>query len=300
MDTRFVLITAAKNEERYIENTLQSVICQTVRPFAWYIVDDGSTDRTAEIVRRHASQHDFIRLICRPGAKERSFGAQYRAINSAYELARAEAFSFVAMQDADISLADDTYYAQVLDAFRSNSLLGVAGGAIFERQAGIWRPRPANSPDAVAGGIQMFRRACFDQLGGYTPLLFGGEDWLAQIEAKRRGWQVTALPELAAHHYRPTSSADGRLRGLFRLGLLDGSFGSHPAFEMFKCARRVRERPVVLSSVVRFAGYCWWKLTRGAPLLPPDASAFLRQEQVGKLRALLSGAWPGTARTRRT
>jgi glycosyltransferase involved in cell wall biosynthesis len=287
MDTRFVLLTAAKNEEQYIARTIESVAHQTRRPEAWYIVDDGSTDHTATIIREYAASLPFIHLIGVSKGAARSFGAQYRALNLAYARARALRFDFVAVHDADIAPASDHYYEQVLDTFAREPRLGIAGGYICERQGERWVPRHANSPDAVAGGIQMFRRACFDEIGGYSPLLFGGEDWLAQIDAKRAGWTVHALPQLAVHHYRPTASADGRWHGLFRQGMMDASFGSHPVFELFKCARRVPERPALIGSLVRLGGYLWWIVSRRATLLPAEKCAYLRGEQLAKLYAML-------------
>lgn len=299
MSNRFVLLTAAKNEAGYIEHALRSVVRQTALPRAWFIVDDGSTDRTAEIVREWAGAYPFIHLVSRPSGAARSFGAQYRAINLAYGLARDLQFDFIGVQDADIEVERHDYYERVLAAFNRDAQLGVSGGYIFERAGERWLPRHANSPDSVAGGIQMFRRTCFDQIGGYTPLLFGGEDWLAQIDAARAGWTVAAIPELPARHYRPTSSADGRLKGLFRLGMMDGSFGSHPLFELLKCVRRVRERPLLLGSVVRLSGYSWWWLSRRAPLLPSDKSAYLRHQQVKKLSSAIGRVRFGHAGNRR-
>ena len=49
----YVLITPARNEEAFIEKTIESMIHQTVAPLKWVIVDDGSTDRTPEIVSRY-------------------------------------------------------------------------------------------------------------------------------------------------------------------------------------------------------------------------------------------------------
>ena len=287
MDTRFVLLTAAKNEEQYIEYAIRSVVRQTIHPLAWFIVDDGSTDRTAEIIRDYAKVFPCVRLVSRECGQERSFGAQYRAINMAYALAQELNFDFIGVQDADIEVESDGYYEGLLAVFARDARLGVAGGYIFERKGEQWRRRHANSPDAVAGGIQMFRRACFDQIGGYSPLLFGGEDWLAQIDAKRAGWMVSALPDLAAHHFRPTSSADGRLKGLFRLGMMDASFGSYPVFEVLKCARRLRERPILLASFVRLFGYLWFRATIRAPLLPETTVAYLRREQIRKIYGLM-------------
>lgn len=282
---RYVLLTAAKNEEKYIGRAIQSMIAQTVRPDVWCIADDGSTDRTAAIIAEHAADHPFIRLLSLTKGRARSFGAQYRAINTAYSAVSERAFDFVAVQDADISLEPEDYYEQLLATFRSDTQIGIAGGYIHELSDGFWRPRRTNSPDSVAGGIQMFRRACFEQIGGYSPLLYGGEDWLAQIDARRLGWQVQTLPALAAHHHRPTSTADGRIKGAFREGMADASFGSHPIFELLKCARRARENPVLIGSVLRLAGYSWWWASRRSPLLPAESAAFLRAEQRARLSA---------------
>lgn len=294
MHNQFVLLTAAKNEEQYISHVIRSVVRQTIHPVAWFIVDDGSTDQTAHIVHGYSKDYPFIRLVSRESGEKRSFGAQYRAINMAYQYAQDLSFDFIGVQDADIELASEDYYEQVIAAFSRDGHLGVAGGYIFERKDGRWLPRPANSPEAVAGGIQMFRRSCFEQIKGYLPLLFGGEDWLAQIDAKRAGWAVYALPNLPAYHYRPTSSAGGRLKGLFRLGMMDASFGSHPFFEMFKCARRLSERPVLLGSFIRLVGYLWYRVSGRAPLLPTSTVTHLRREQIDRLLGLMSSVAPRT------
>ena len=174
-----------------------------------------------------------------------------------------------------------------------NAALGVSGGYIFEPWKGIWQKRMANSPDSVAGGIQMFRRTCFEQIDGYTSMPFGGEDWLAELDARRAGWTVQAIPALPAYHHRPTSSADGRLRGLFRLGMMDASFGSHPLFEVLKCVRRnlgkagLGQHPDPL-----------WRLPSGS--LPGTASQSCRRRSAAtcelsrfrRLRAALNGG-PG-------
>jgi biofilm PGA synthesis N-glycosyltransferase PgaC len=284
MQSKFILLTAAKNEEQYIGEVIQSVLRQSLLPIAWFIMDDGSTDLTGQIVQSFSEKHPFIHLHTSRKGGVRSFGAQYRAINAAYELAQYLDFDYVAMHDADIVPEQNDYYETILRHLDANSKLGVAGGYIYERsKSGVWESRKANSPESVAGGIQMLRRECFEQIGGYNPLQFGGEDWLAQLDAKMAGWQVKAFPELPVYHYRPTSSADGKCRGLFRLGMMDASFGSHPLFEAFKCARRVLVTPLLFSSIIRFAGYVWWNISRGSPLLPAEKVSYLRKEQINKL-----------------
>jgi glycosyltransferase involved in cell wall biosynthesis len=284
MRSDYILLTAAKNEEEYIGEAIQSVLRQSLLPRAWFIMDDGSTDRTAEVVRNFAKKNPFIHLHSGGAGEGRNFGSQYKAIGAAYEMARHLDFDFVGVQDADIAPERVDYYESIFKEFQQNPQLGIAGGYIYERANGKWACRKSNSPDSVAGGVQMFRRTCFEKIGGYKPLFLGGSDWLAQIETRAARLDVVALPHLQVFHYRPTSSAGGRLRGLFKLGLMDASFGSHPVFELFKCARRVVEKPVILGSLIRLSGYTWWKLTGKAPLISNEAVAALRRDQLTKIK----------------
>ena len=288
MQSRYILLTAAKNESDHIGLAVESVLRQTIQPLAWFIVDDGSTDQTAQIVANGAAEHPFIRLLSSGTGVTRSFGSKDRAINAAYAASDGLDVDFVGVQDADIALERSDYYESVIGGLLANPKLGIAGGYIYEQSHGVWRCRAGNSEDAVAGGIQFFRRACFDQIGGYVPMYCGGEDWLAQIDARMAGWDVLACPELHALHLRPTSSAGGRWRGLFRLGLMDGAFGSHPVFEALKCGRRIVARPVLAGSVVRFCVYAWWKISGRKPLIAPNKVAFLRSQQIAKMSRLIA------------
>ena len=289
MSQRYILLTAAKNEADYITETIESVLRQTVLPVAWFIMDDGSTDRMAEIIQGYAAKHPFIRLNSAGSREGRNFGSQYKAIQAAYELAGPLEFDFVGMQDADIAPERADYYETILGEFARNPRVGIAGGLIYERAGGKWEYRRSNSEDSVAGGIQMFRRKCFEQIGGYKPLFFGGSDSLALLEAQILGWEIRTRPDHKILHYRPTSTAGGKWRGLFRSGLEDASFGNHPIFELFKCGRRVMNRPFVLGSIVRFCGYLWWNLSGRDAVIPAEKVAFLRKEQMAKLRRR---AWP--------
>lgn len=293
MTPSFVLLTAAKNEARYIGATIEAVLRQEVRPSLWLIIDDGSSDDTAQIVQEAASRHPFIELTMRGGIEARSFGAKDRAINDAYGRLAARPFEIVAIQDADICPASSDCYRRLLDAFAADPRLGIAGGWVHERHRGRWHPRSGNSLDSVSGGLQMFRRTCYDQIGGYSPLHHGGEDWLAQLDAQIAGWRVLVLSDQPIHHHRPTSSADGRWRGLFRLGLMDGSFGSHPAFELLKCVRRTPHKPYLVGALLRYLGYLWWRIAKGAPVIGVARVNCLRRHQAARV-----ALWLKTARSR--
>ncbi|MDD5141093.1 MAG: glycosyltransferase family A protein [Verrucomicrobiales bacterium] len=296
MNPRYVLLTAAKDEEKSIAEVIQSVLRQTVLPTAWFIMDDGSTDQTAAIVESFAVKHPFIHLQSAGARGGRNFGSQYKAVMAAYDLARSLEFDFVGVADADQAPERADYYESILGEFQRNPRLGIASGFLYERyHGGAWECRRSNSEDSVAGGTALFRRSCFDQVGGYTPLVLGGSDWLVQLDAKMAGWELMIRPDQHIFHYRPTSSAGGIWRGTFRAGLMDASFGSHPAFEFFKCCRRITSSPILFGSFVRFGGFLWWKLSGREPLIQADKVCFLRKEQLAKLRKHFwpFGAKPG-------
>jgi poly-beta-1,6-N-acetyl-D-glucosamine synthase len=286
MNTRYVLLTAAKDEEAFIGEVLQAVIRQTIPPVAWFIVDDGSSDQTAAIIQRAATEHPFIHLQTAGSRGNRNFGSQYKAIMAAYSLAKPMEFDFVGVVDADQAPDRADYYESIFPHFAQNPRIGLASGTIYERPHGSWEPRLDNSEDSVAASV-VFRRECFDQIGGYTPLELGGSDWLMQLDARMAGWEIKTRPDLHILHYRPTSSAGGIWRGKFRAGLMDASFGSHPVFEFFKCWRRITTHPFLLGSIVRFSGYLWWTITSHKPLLQSEKVAFLRKEQLAKLKRVM-------------
>lgn len=299
MQTRYVLMTAAKDEEASIGKIIEAVLRQTILPTAWFIMDDGSSDRTAAIIEGYAAKHPFIKLQSAGARGGRNFGSQYKAVMAAFELARPLDFDFVGVVDADQAPERADYYETILGEFARRPRLGVASGFLYERYKGTgeWECRRGNAEDSVAGGTAMFRRKCFEEIGGYTPLVYGGSDWLIQIEAKLAGWEILVRPDQHIFHYRPTSSAGGIWRGTFKAGQMDASFDSHPLFEFFKCCRRLRNNPRIGGAVVRFSGYCWWKLRGKKPLIRPAAAAYLRAEQVAKLRRWLGcfGTKPATS-----
>jgi hypothetical protein len=143
--------------------------------------------------------------------------------------------------------------------------------------------RPDNSEDSVAASA-VFPRRCFEEVGGYTPLFYGGSDTLIQLKVRMHGWELLTRPDLHILHYRPTSSAGGIWRGKFRAGMMDASLGCHPVFEILKCCRRLNARPFLFGSLVCYAGFLWWKLAGRKPLLQSEEVAFMRRQQVAKMR----------------
>lgn len=279
---RYVLITPVRNEQDTIEGTIDSVLRQTVHPARWVIVSDNSTDRTDAIIQHHARQHDFIELIQLSRPAERSFAAKIAAFNLGYNALKGEPFDLIGNLDADVTF-DPDYYEQIMKIFDRNPRLGIAGGVIMEYLAGGFR-KQQSSPLHTPGATQVFRRPCFEEIGGYLPLKNGGEDSAADIMARMRGWQTQSFGHLRVfHHRRVGSGLGGVLQARYYAGVTDYNLGKHPLFMLAKSLRRLNESPPILSSVFRLAGFLHALACRRQRPVPAEFIEFVRREQMKRL-----------------
>lgn len=281
----YVLITPAHNEEEYIERTIKSVISQTILPSRWVIVSDGSTDGTDDIVAKYAAKHDFIQLVRIDREPTRNFGSAISAINTGYERLKGIKYDFVGNLDADVVLQAN-YYEAILAKFQANPQLGLAGGIICERSWDNFHEEFA-AADSVPGPVQMFRRTCYEQIGGHPRIGMGGYDTVAEIKARMYGWQVRTFPEIRLLHLRSCGTAKSNiLWARYRQGKLEYRLRYHPLFEIAKCFSRIRQKPYLFGSLFRLSGYCYSFLWREQPVVSEDVVRYLRCEQLGKLKSL--------------
>lgn len=278
----YTLMTAAYNEAAHIEKTIQTVLAQTVRPQRWVIVSDGSTDETDEIVRGYARQHDFIRFMRMSRPPGHSFRTKVVALQAGQKHLFEVPFRFIGNLDADITVAP-TYFEDLIQRLCQNPKLGLAGGFVCEEFHGKFTGRTSNRTHSVAHAAQLARRECYEAIGGYQVLEYGGEDWHAQVSANLKGWETEAFPDLPIYHHRATGTGTNLLRSSFRLGKLDYSFGSHPLFEAIKCALRLPSKPVVLGALLRFLGFTWLSLRREKRPVSQEFMSFLRSQQKARV-----------------
>ena len=284
---RSILITPARNEEANIENTIRSMVKQTVRPIRWVIVDDGSTDATGTIASRYAALHDWIDVVHMPTHRDRSFAAKVHCFNAGYATVRTIAHDVVGNVDADTSF-DPDYLEFLLTRFAEDASLGVAG-TIFHESGGYSSALDSfEGQHHVPGGCQLFRRQCFEDIGGYVPIRAGGIDWIAVTTARMRGWRTRSFREKAFFHHRTLGTAErGKLRSLFSYGQKDYTLGGHPLWELFRVGYRSGKRPYVLGGLAVGTGYVWAAVRRADRVVSDDLMRFHRKEQMQKLRAIL-------------
>ena len=281
----YVLITPARNEETFIEMTIQSVIKQTVLPVKWVIVNDGSTDATSSIVRPYLVNHRWIELVDLPVRRERNFAAKVYAFNAGQERVKDLEYEIIGNLDADVSL-DEDHFEFLLGEFGKDPSLGVAG-TIFEEQGYNSGSDSFEGKNHVSGQCQIFRRNCFEEIGGYRANKAGGIDWMAVTTARMMGWTTRSFREKSFFHHRTMGTAErGRLASSFSYGEKDYYLGGHPVWEIFRVAYRMTKRPYLLDGVALGSGYLWALLSRTARPVSNELMRFHRKEQMRKLRAI--------------
>jgi len=281
---KFVLITPAHNEAAFIEKTLASMAAQTLLPERWVIVDDGSTDRTAKIVQSYAKRFPWIEMLQRSPHLDRSFAAKVHAFNTGLERVQSLPFEVIGNLDADLSFEPD-YLEFLIRNFSKDPKLGVAGTP-FTEEGGYDSARDSfEGENHVAGGCQLFRRRCFEDVGGYIPNAAGGIDWIAVTTARMKGWKTRSFPEKRFHHYRTLGTA-GRsgMAASFSYGEKDYYLGGSPLWQLFRVAYRVTKRP--LDGAALLGGYCWAAARRMRRPVSRELMRFHRREQRNKLRAI--------------
>lgn len=281
---KYILITPAHNEERFIEKTLDSMVAQTLLPERWIIVDDGSTDRTAEIVEKYAARHSWVELVRRPCNLGRSFAGKVHAFSSGFERARSLQFEVIGNLDADLSF-DPDYLEFLMLKFSEDSKLGVAGTPFTENGGYDSASDSFEGENHVAGGCQLFRYACFQEVGGYVPNPAGGIDWIAVTTARMKGWKTRSFPEKRFHHYRTLGTAEkSNWAASFSYGEKDYYLGGSPLWQLFRVAYRATKQP--LDGAALLAGYAWAAARRMRRPISRELMRFHRREQMKKLRAI--------------
>lgn len=288
---KYVLITAAKNEADFIEDTILGILHQESKPVKWIIVDDDSSDLTYDIIRSFEIEHSFIQSYRRRNLTYRSFSSKVQALHKAINLIGSVDYDLIGNLDADIVLAPD-YYSRIIRKFMHNKQLGIAGGRIVESHNNRLIKQRI-SLDSVAGAVQLFRKKCFHESVGYQKIPYGGEDALIEISVKQNGWEVCTFPELYVFHQRPVGTGEGsRLQSKLREGKMFYSIGYHPLFMLARNLSRMTEDPIIIGALLELCGYFSSLCKREEQTIPKNLKLFLQKEQVDRLKKILINSLP--------
>jgi biofilm PGA synthesis N-glycosyltransferase PgaC len=284
VNPKYVIITPVRDEEEFIGKTFESVLAQTIVPTEWIIVDDGSSDRTPQIIDDYERHYPWITALHRKDAGIRSTGGGIAAFLFGFENLRTPDWQFLINLDGDLSFAPD-YFEKCFRHFDANPKLGIAGGMIYNKIGNELRPEKV-AAFHVRGATKVYRRECWNSLDGMWNGL--GWDTIDEVKANIRGWETRSLPDLPLVHYRFTGTAGGRWWGFIKNGQADYIVGYHPFFFGAKCIQRLFRPPLFVGALGLAYGWIkahWENVSR---VKDPEFLAFVRRQQLRRLFGLNS------------
>ncbi|HLV45758.1 MAG TPA: glycosyltransferase family A protein [Flavobacterium sp.] len=200
---KYSVVIPAYNEEKFISETLDSLVRQTVRPQEVVVVDDNSTDNTRHIIEEFVLQYDYIRLLVnRSEAKHLPGSKVINAFNQGLKHLQKD-FDFIVKLDADLVLPDN-YFELIAAKFHADNKIGMVGGEAYIQKDNEWQVERLADKDHIRGAFKSYRKACFEQIGGLQPAM--GWDTVDELLAKYYGWKVVVLIELHVKHLKPTGA----------------------------------------------------------------------------------------------
>ena len=255
INKHIVLISPVRNEEHFIEGLIESLAAQTIKPVEWLVVDDGSTDRTPEILEKAAQKYDWIHIEKKENRGFRAVGpGVVEAFYYGYERLNTKDYDFIGKLDGDIKLPPK-YFETLLSFFSSDRYLGAASGKPFLEENGQLIMERM-SDEMVAGQINFYRRQCFEDIGGFVREVHW--DGIAYHRARMTGWRTCSIehPDLNFIHQRLMGSSEqGILNGRIRWGRGQYFMGTHPLYIFAIGVYRMVEKPWIIGGILIVLGY---------------------------------------------
>lgn len=283
----YAVVTPVRNEVDVLQRTIDSMAEQTEQPRIWLVVDDGSSDGTAQLVEDASSRVPFLRLLRleesgRDQDRDRlKWAAEAIAFNAGLGTLDLDLIDFVVKLDGDLAFGPE-FFASLFLEFDADPSLGIAGGTLYdligEKRVLEWVPEAH-----VRGATKVYRKECFAEIGGIEPVY--GWDTLDELRAQMAGWRTRSFAS-PADHLRPTGSRGGSLRGIARMGRGAYLLGYHPAFLVARSVRLMTARPYIVGGLSLLAGYVGACVERPKRSASAETIAYLRSQQMDRLKGL--------------
>jgi biofilm PGA synthesis N-glycosyltransferase PgaC len=256
LNKNYVLISPVRNEEKYIQKAIDSMVSQTVRPQEYLIIDDGSTDNTATIIKEAASKHSWIHYEYRADRGERKVGpGVIEAFYDGFNKLRTQNYEYIGKVDGDLSIGPK-YFETLFEKFDQDLALGAASGKLFLELDSGKLVAERHSDEMVVGGMQFYRRKCFESIGGFVRQVMW--DGIAYHRSRMDGWRTQSFhgPDLIIRDHRIMGSSDKSIfHGRLRWGWGQYFMGTHPLYILAVALYRMLERPFFLGGLLILIGY---------------------------------------------
>lgn len=260
---RYIIISPVRDEEEYVAATIDSIVNQSVTPIEYILVDDGSTDRTAEIIKEAAKKHPWIRYVGRENRGERQVGpGVIEAFYDGHESIQSMEYDYLCKMDGDLTL-ETRYFETLLTKFETDPRLGSASGKLFLDLGDGKLVEERIADESVLGGVLCYRKQCFEDVGGFVRQVMW--DGIAFHRCRMAGWRTRSFrdSELTIHDHRLMGSSQKSIyHGRLRWGWGQYFMGTHPLYILVVGAYRALERPYVIGGILIVLGYLKGWLTQ--------------------------------------
>ncbi len=280
----YVVITPARDEEKFLPRLIDSMAQQTRLPARWIVIDDGSSDATASILDDAARKHSWIDPQHLARNRPRAAGGE-SVIMQFIPLSAAEKYDYVLRLDADLSF-DADFVELMLKEFDRDAKLGIAGPTLWEPFGSSWH-EIAMPAFHTRGAAKMYSRDCFKAIGGLDAEL--GWDTLDEARAMMLGFRTRSFRHIKAMHHRPQGAASG-WKARIAAGESAYKVGYSPLFMLARAARQTFSTPFPVAGALLFGGYLKGYLQRGRRSAGPELIKFIRQQQVRRL-LMMESLW---------
>lgn len=281
---RYALITPVRDEQEFIAELIESILAQTLPPTKWIIVDDGSADKTVEIIRSYAGHTPSLDILELPRREQRAPGGEGAIAHALHRLTLTD-YEYLARFDADL-LFESNYIEQILGEFERDPQLGIAGGGLYVRRKG--RLELEKVPEYhVRGALKMYRRECFEQIGGITARI--GWDTIDEVYAWTRSWKTRSFFDYRVIHRRPTGEGIRTTRVYWQRGKAEYYTWSHPAHVLAKSCKLAFELRNPVAPLMFLSGFLLSYFRGEERLKSPAFVKARRQQQIRRMFSSISG-----------
>jgi len=276
----YVIITPARDEAEFIERTVRSVVGQTHPPSQWVIVNDGSTDNTAEILDQLAEEVPWLKIVHR---EDRGFrqagGGVMDAFYAGYDVIEDDGWQYVVKLDGDLSF-ESNYFEGCLAEFSRDPKLGITGGVILNRINGklILEKHPRFH---VRGATKIYKRECWNDIGEL--IRAPGWDTLDEVKANQKGWTTRSLDEPFLVQERFTGEAAGQWSNWLKNGRASYITGYHPLWVIARSGVRAFRKPYLKATAGLLTGYFGAWIRRVEQIDDRELIRYLRSQQLRRM-----------------
>jgi len=275
---KYVAITPARDEETFLPDMIASMVAQVLVPARWIIIDDGSEDRTGEIIDEAARRYPWIEPKHLPRGRKREPGGESVIMRYLPKAIWQDA-DYIVRFDSDLLFEGD-YIERLLSQFERDPGLGIVSGCLIEPVGGEWQLNRIPSFH-TRGPSKIYSRACFEAI---APLESGlGWDTIDEVKAMMRGFRTRNFRSITAYHRRTTGSAQGILRGRFVQGATAYYVGYSQLFSLARAARMMFTPPFISGAAAFLGGFYSGYVNRQPRVGNPELIKFIRQQQIRRL-----------------